>query len=399
MTLPRMLQSALVIGRRDFTATVLSRTFIFFLIGPLFPLLIGGVFGTVGASVAGDTSPLKVAVVATQPDYDRLAKAAAAVQPLLGDKGLELIRHAPEADLARQQDALLDSKEEPAAVLVDAFGHPRLTGSIDRDGKVAREMRLILAQASATAGPTIDVQSVESDAAAAPTPRDLTKTARTSQGILFFFTLLLAGMLLSQLIEEKSNKVIEVLAAAVPIESIFLGKLFAMLLTSLVGIAVWSSAGALALRSLAPDAFASLPVPAVGWPMFGLLALAYFSMNYLLIGGVFLGIGALASTARQVQILSMPVTMAQVVLFAIASAAVGKLDGPYGIFATLFPLSSPYLMLARAATTPVLWVHPAGLVWQALWVAIVLRVAAGVFRRSVLKSGRQGSWFRRARAA
>ena len=53
-------------------------------------------------------------------------------------------------------------------------------------------------------------------------------------------------MLLSQLIEEKSNKVIEVLAAAVPVDAIFLGKLFAMLAMSLVGITVWTSAGAAA---------------------------------------------------------------------------------------------------------------------------------------------------------
>ena len=53
-------------------------------------------------------------------------------------------------------------------------------------------------------------------------------------------TMLLAGMLLSNLVEEKSNKIIEVLAAAVPIDAIFLGKLFAMLAVSLVGIAVWA---------------------------------------------------------------------------------------------------------------------------------------------------------------
>ena len=41
----RFLRSAFVIARRDFSATVLSKTFIFFLLGPLFPLLLGGVFG------------------------------------------------------------------------------------------------------------------------------------------------------------------------------------------------------------------------------------------------------------------------------------------------------------------------------------------------------------------
>src|SRR4030095_16305244 len=69
-------------------------------------------------------------------------------------------------------------------------------------------------------------------------------TARGGQSLLFLLTLLLAGMLLSQLSEEKSNKVIEVLAAAVPVDAIFLGKLFAMLATSLTGIAVWASLGA-----------------------------------------------------------------------------------------------------------------------------------------------------------
>ena len=65
-------------------------------------------------------------------------------------------------------------------------------------------------------------------------------TARAGQAILFLLTILLAGMLLSQLIEEKSNKVIEVLAAAVPVDAIFVGKLFAMLAMSLLGIAVWT---------------------------------------------------------------------------------------------------------------------------------------------------------------
>ena len=48
----RFFRSAFVIARRDFAATVLSKTFIFFLLGPLFPLLFGGVFGGIGARVA-----------------------------------------------------------------------------------------------------------------------------------------------------------------------------------------------------------------------------------------------------------------------------------------------------------------------------------------------------------
>ena len=48
----------------------------------------------------------------------------------------------------------------------------------------------------------------------------------------------------------------------------------------------------------------------------------------------------------------MPVTMAQVVIFALASIAVGAPDSTRAIAAAVFPLSSPYVMIARAAEVP-----------------------------------------------
>ena len=41
MKLPETIRAAFVIARRDFTATVLSKTFLLFLLGPLFPILLG----------------------------------------------------------------------------------------------------------------------------------------------------------------------------------------------------------------------------------------------------------------------------------------------------------------------------------------------------------------------
>jgi ABC-2 type transport system permease protein len=55
--------------------------------------------------------------------------------------------------------------------------------------------------------------------------------------------------------------------------------------------------------------------------------------------------------------------------------------------AAIFPLSSPYVMIARAAEVPDLAPHLVALVWQLLWVALFLRIASRIFRKSVLKSG------------
>jgi ABC-2 type transport system permease protein len=94
----------------------------------------------------------------------------------------------------------------------------------------------------------------------------------------------------------------------------------------------------------------------------------------------------------------MPVTMAQVVVFALAASAVGDADSTRGLAAAAFPLSSPFVMIARAAEHPELWPHLVAIAWQILWVALILRVAARIFRRSVLKSGPARPFWRRAKA-
>jgi ABC-2 type transport system permease protein len=220
-------------------------------------------------------------------------------------------------------------------------------------------------------------------------------TARTGQLLLFTLTILLAGMLLSNLIEEKSNKVIEVLAAAVPVDAIFVGKLFAMLAVSLVGIAVWAAA-AVGGAWLWLEGGGGPPAPAVGWPLFVLLGLVYYAANYLLLGALFLGIGSQAASVREVQTLSMPVTVGQVLVFLFASFAVGPFNGPVGLAAAIFPFSSPMAMVARAAQTGELWPHALALAWQAMWVWLTIALGAALFRRNVLKSG--GGIGRRRRA-
>jgi ABC-2 type transport system permease protein len=55
-------------------------------------------------------------------------------------------------------------------------------------------------------------------------------------------------------------------------------------------------------------------------------------------------------------------------------------------------------MLARAAQQPDLWPHVVAILWQALWVALILRVGAQLFRKTVLKSGPRVPWWRFGRA-
>jgi ABC-2 type transport system permease protein len=398
----RFLRSAFVIARRDFSATVLSKAFIFFLLGPLFPLLLGGVFGGIGARVATQNAQPVVAVVSSDGEYQRLATARQELAQALGEQSVvALIHYSPEHDLAAQQRQLLASRTPPIrAVLTGGLSHPHLTGAVADDPATLGQLRLLIANARSPGEGTpalLPVTNVQTSSGSLV--KDRTLTAQIGEMLLFFLTILLSGMLLSQLIEEKSNKIIEVIAAAVPIDALFVGKLFAMLAASVVGIVVWISAGALLIQLVKHGGVATLPPPAVGWTGFLILAVVYFGMNYLLLGAAFLTIGAQASTVREVQTMSMPVTFGQVLIFGFASTVIGSPDSPTALAAAIFPLSSPMAMLARAAQEPQWWPHVAAILWQGLWVALILRIGSQLFRKTVLKSGPRTRWWRRNRKA
>ena len=406
MKLSRLIRSAFVIARRDFTATVVSKAFLLFLLGPLFPVIVGIGFGGIGASIDRNVERPVIAVIASPADYQAIDTARLQMEPLLpGGPGVVLNRVAPTADLAAQRKALLAQQNPPVLGVLDGgLDSPHFTGAVNADGITVRQLGFLIDQARRdraapppTPGRPLAVVLTQSSSGSLVSARSL--TARAGQAVLFVLTILLAGMLLSQLIEEKSSKTIEVIAAAVPIESIFIGKLFAMLAMAWLGIIVWTAAGATAIAFYVPGGLGALPSPAVGWPMFIALGIVYFSMSYLLIGSLFLGIGSQASTVREVQTLSMPVTMAQMAIFALASLGVGHPDSTSAIAGAVFPLSSPFAMFGRAAELPALMPHLVAVVWQILWVAIILRLAARLFRRSVLKSGPTFRWPWQKRAA
>jgi ABC-2 type transport system permease protein len=400
MTVKETLGAAFVIGRRDFNATVFSKTFLMFLLGPLLPLLFGFIFGGIGAQAEKNETPPTVAVIASPADFAMLDKARTRFLPLEEGRPLVALKAvSPEEDVPAQRDRLIKAEEERLlGVLEGGLTAPHFTGAVNADGRTVKQIALFVDEAqrmasgapTASRGPPVKISLTDQSGGSLASAREI--TARAGQFLIFFLTVFLAGMLLSQLIEEKSNKVIEVLAAAVPVDSIFIGKLFAMLAMSLVGIGVWLTAGAIGATLFLDQGLGSLPPPAVGWPAFIALGFLYFTTNYLLIGAVFLGIGSQASTVREVQTLSMPVTMAQVLLFGFAVLGVGQPSSAEAIGAAVFPLSSAYAMIARAAEQAAIWPHIAALAWQILWVVLILRISARLFRRSVLKSGPAFRW-------
>lgn len=399
---PRLskLEAAWVIARRDFVAVLFSRAFLFFLIGPLFPIIVGGLAGGISNQNSRQAVATEVGLAMSAENNAAMFAARERLEPQLRG-AMPILVEVPEAVGNSEFDAyaFMEARRgNYAAIVAGSPAAPQIVGTEREIKRWQGPVELVAAEAIASSPLTFPQSSTQAVAASAASERTTRiRTATAAQMVMFLLTILLAGMVLSNLAEEKGNKIIEILAAAIPMDSVFMGKLFAMLGVSFVGLAVWGAFGwgvwAVAEDSIitvAQTDFRNLPGPALGWPLFITLGIVYFSMAYLLLGSLFLTIGAMANTVRDVQTMSMPVTMMQLMVFFLAAAALTDPGSHLEIVAVVFPLSSPLAMLARAAMEETLWTHAAALLWQALWVGLLVKGGSIWFRKRVMKSGGAG---------
>ncbi|MEQ1725457.1 MAG: ABC transporter permease [Sphingopyxis sp.] len=384
--------SALVVARRDFTSIVLTPTFLLFLLAPL--LMIGfAALGGTGAGQLAQSAEASEYIVAIVPSEQLSAFVAA-------DAGLRNVSNPPRLVMRASQDARIGALgRDPNVVAI-------LSGSAERPRILERAPGSYAGRYLATLAETVARQGLAraADTHAASSARfetiASTGTTRAAQAglgygavfALFLLSLLLGGQTVGMLAEEKGNKVIEIMAAAAPLEGVFLGKLLGMLGVALLFIAFWAAliGGGIALVSAqAPGTLGGLLslTPAIGWPWFIVLATLYFLSAFLLLGSVFLGVGAQANTVREIQMLSLPITFFQVAMFSLASAAANAPGTIWANVAQWLPWSSPFAMAARGATDAALWPHVMALSWQALWIAITIALAVRLFRAGVLRSG------------
>ena len=391
------LRQMAIIARRDFLAVVATPTFLLFLLAPLFMIILGVAGGSGAEQVAQSAKDAtRVAAIVSPADGAALKEARDRMENLFGQGRHPTLEIVPlHSDPDKVASALFASKKaDYVAILQGPLEQPKITHNPAATFQ-ANYLAELAEQAlrSRRAG-------IAGDKPLSMPKMVTTRTAQSSVGgrqatgylavfAIFFLTLLLAGQGVGMLAEEKSNKVIEILAAAAPLEAVFLGKLIGMFGVALLFVGFWGAMGALALLLIPGLSSAASLAPAIGLPIFLVLLCLYFTMAYMLLGAVFLGVGGQAGTMREIQMLSLPVTIFQVGMFSLASAAASNPGGRLAFFAEWFPFSSPFAMAARAANDASLWPHLLALVWQALWVGLTIFLAARLFRVGVLKSG---SW-------
>ncbi len=235
--------------------------------------------------------------------------------------------------------------------------------------------------------------------------------ANTLALLIYVAVLLYGAMVMRGVIEEKANRIVEVVASSVRPFQLLMGKVLgigAVGLTQLVGWGALMALGAavagpvlLAMAPAAgavPGAAAELPVdPAALSAAFapGLLAafVAYFCGGYLLFAAVFAAIGSAVDQESDAQTLQVPVMIPIIVPMLFLPAVLNAPSGGLAVFLSLFPVSSPVLMVVRMSVSEV----PAWQIAVSLGLLVaafvgMIWVAARVYRVGILMTGKKATF-------
>ena len=189
--------------------------------------------------------------------------------------------------------------------------------------------------------------------------------------------------LLTATIEEKSNKVMEVILSAVSPMQLLTGKILVYAMVSALIVGVYGSVG---LAGLAAAAMADLVSP---WSL-ALLAV-YFVMAYAFVATMMAGAGSAVNDLQEAQSLLTPIML---VLTLPLLLFMPVTDHPNGWIATTMsfvPPAIPFIMALRLAASgdPVpAWQVVATIVWGFAWVGVFLWAGAKVFRVGILMQGK-----------
>lgn len=203
--------------------------------------------------------------------------------------------------------------------------------------------------------------------------------------IIYFFIFLFGVQVMRGVIEEKTNRIIEVIISSVKPFELMMGKIVGIALVALTQVALWvvlsigiyqgilltfggeslnqlqkqkteqveSSLPDSNLSAMNPDKMTEVveqlqnKMNTIDFPVVIGCFIFFFLGGYLLYGSLFAAVGAAVDNETDTQQFMMPITIPLIISIVIAQLVMDNPDGQLAFWGSLFPLTSPILMMVR----------------------------------------------------
>jgi len=207
--------------------------------------------------------------------------------------------------------------------------------------------------------------------------------------ILYTSILMWGQMLMTSVIEEKTSRVVEVMASGVPSTTLLAGKLLGVGGAGLTQFLVWSLSLFAVSLAMAGPLVGAFPMPEVTALMLVSFVL-FFLLGFFFYAALYAAIGSAVNTVQEAQNFVWPVMMPIIIGMVSFTAVLESPDGAFSVTMSMIPGISPLIMFLRIVVlTPPLWQIALSIVLLALGILGVLWAAARIYRVGILMYGKK----------
>jgi ABC-2 type transport system permease protein len=207
--------------------------------------------------------------------------------------------------------------------------------------------------------------------------------------ILYMSIMLWGNMVMTSVIEEKTSRVVEVMASGVPSTTLLTGKLLGVGGAGLTQFLVWSLSLFGASLVMAGPLAGSLPMPEIT-PLMLVSFVLFFLLGFLFYAALYASIGAAVNTVQEAQNYVWAVVMPIIIGMVSFPAVLEAPDGGLSVAMSMIPGISPLIMFLRIVVlTPPTWQIALSIALLALGILGVLWISARIYRVGILMYGKR----------
>lgn len=218
--------------------------------------------------------------------------------------------------------------------------------------------------------------------------------------ILYLGIILYGSQTATSVIEEKTSRIMEVLASSLTPFQMLLGKVLGVGFTGLLQLGIWagtlyvvSSQRALLanLFGLDPAAMQSLPIPSMPADLL-VVFLGYFLLGFLLYGALFAAIGSMVNSMQEAQQSMTPVTLLIMIGFFGVFSVINDANSTVAVTMSYIPFFAPFVMPVRWSMSSVPALQLAlSLAMMVGGLLAVTWLAGRIYRTGILMYGKKPS--------
>ncbi len=207
--------------------------------------------------------------------------------------------------------------------------------------------------------------------------------------MLIYMTVLLYGQMIGRsVVTEKTSKTVEIMLSSVKSQDLMFGKILGLGLAGLLQYAVWVSMAFLLKRFVGPLLGLSLPASISTGNLIWLVV--FFILAFFLYSSAYAALGAASEDEQHLGQMAWPLIMFLIVPLVMINTLVTTPDSTLVVILSLFPLTSPIVMLARVlVSSPPVWQLALCIALLVMAVAGTAVLAAKIFRVGILMTGKR----------